>query len=163
MRAPFYFTSLPSAFALFTLSPVANISLRRGDAIVVNLASRQHCARSERKPVIRAKLCLSHCQLARPPPPVETGHSPDLPRMYLNLTKPFIFQIRQLSGERNIKLIWWYIAAINEDEPIKKDCLGKEKFQVVLVGYEDALQKLTYQLDREILQKAINVVEATYG
>lgn len=99
----------------------------------------------------------------RAPPQVETEQSPDSPRTYPNLTEPFTLQIRQLSGERNIKLIWWYIAAINEDEPFSKDRPGEDEFQVALFSYEEALQKLTFQLDREILQKAIDVFEATYG
>lgn len=106
---------------------------------------------------------------APPPPQDETTeqHSPpDLPRTYPHLTEPFTLQIRQLGGERNIKLIWWYIVVVNEDEPFPtEDRPGEEKenFQVALFSYEEALQKLTFQLDREILQKAIDLVEATYS
>lgn len=169
MQAPFYFISLPNVFAFFTWFLAANISLQKEDAIAVNLALRQHCVRSERKPVIRAELCRSPCRLAPPPAPqveTETEHySPDdSPRTYPDLIEPFTLQIRQLSEEqRNIKLIWWYIAAINEDEPFSEDRPGEEKFQVELFSYEEALRKLTFQVDREVLQRAIDMVEATYG
>ena len=111
----------------------------------------------------------------RAPPQVETEHYSldDSPRTYPHLTEPFTLQIRQLGGDeqqqqRNIKLIWWYIAAINEDDddeqPFSEDRPGEEEgFRVALFSYEEALRKLTFRLDREVLRQAIGMVEATYG
>ncbi len=75
----------------------------------------------------------------RAPPQVETEqHSPDSPRMYSNLTEPFALQIRQLGEEeRNIKLIWWYVAAVNEDEPftLPQNSLLMRAFRCLVRGF----------------------------
>lgn len=58
-------------------------------------------------------------------------------------------QSRQLA-ETEVKLIWRYVAAIDEDEPMVER-LEEGKFAVELLDYTEALEKLTYQLDREVV------------
>ena len=76
--------------------------------------------------------------------------------------KPFSLHIRRLDAEGNVKLIWWFIAAVEEGKAPKEERPGEERFEVVFYGYEDAVSKLTYQGDRELVEQAIAMVEATY-
>ena len=43
----------------------------------------------------------------RATPLVELGHTPDVSRTFISVTEPFSLQIRQLSADGDIKLIWW--------------------------------------------------------
>jgi 8-oxo-dGTP pyrophosphatase MutT (NUDIX family) len=100
--------------------------------------------------------------VTRNPPAVETEPIPDEPRLHIDASEPFAFQFRRLA-ERNVKLIWWYIAAVNEEEEFKAAIQEKNKFDVEFHSYNDAVQKLTFQMDREMVQKAIDIVGGTYG
>lgn len=99
----------------------------------------------------------------RATPPVESGHTPDVPRTFTRVTEPFSLQIRHLSEDSNIKLIWWFIAAVNEAAEMNTERPGEEKFDVKFFNYKEALEKLTFQYDREILRNATELVRVTYG
>jgi 8-oxo-dGTP pyrophosphatase MutT (NUDIX family) len=100
--------------------------------------------------------------VTRNPPAVETEPVPDEARLHIDASEPFALQFRRLA-EGNVKLIWWYIAAVKEEEAFKADIQEKHKFGVEFNNYADAVQKLTFQMDREMVQKAIDIVEGTYG
>lgn len=90
----------------------------------------------------------------------------DIPRVFNDIIEPFHLQIRQI-GEKNqerIKIIWWYIAAIDEDKLLAtdEDRLQEKRFKVEFYGYEEALKKLTFQSDREVVRNAIEILKATY-
>ncbi|MCJ1264187.1 hypothetical protein MMC22_004058 [Lobaria immixta] len=97
----------------------------------------------------------------RAPPAVETEKLEDVPRTFSGITEPFTLQIRHL-GENDVKLIWWYIAAIDEDKADDKERLGEQQFRVEFYGYDEALGKLTFQTDRDMVKHAIEIVQATY-
>jgi 8-oxo-dGTP pyrophosphatase MutT (NUDIX family) len=97
--------------------------------------------------------------VTRNPPAIETESMPDEPRLHTNVCEPFALQLRRIA-EGNVKLIWWYIAAVNEDEEFKVETQEKDKFAVEFYGYAEAVQKLTFQMDREMVQKAIDIVES---
>lgn len=70
--------------------------------------------------------------------------------------EPFMLTLRSI-GPGNMKLIWWYLAAIDEE----KEHLHRppeDKFEVRLFSFEDALSLLTYQLDRDVLTRAIDLL-----
>jgi 8-oxo-dGTP pyrophosphatase MutT (NUDIX family) len=96
----------------------------------------------------------------RAPPAVETEQLDDRPRFYTNICEPFTLQIRWL-GENQVKLIWWFVAAVNEDVP-QKDTLEGERFAAEFYSYDAVLEKLTFRMDREMVKKAIELVENTY-
>lgn len=100
---------------------------------------------------------------SRAPPAVEMGPSPDVARVYEDSTEPFSLQIRQLDTEGNVKLIWWFIAAVEENEIAKEERPGEERFEVKWHAYEDAVSILTFQGDRDLVSQAIRMVRATYG
>jgi 8-oxo-dGTP pyrophosphatase MutT (NUDIX family) len=94
-------------------------------------------------------------------PKIETEHTPDIPRTFTNVSEPIAVTIRVL-GEQDAKLIWWYVAAIDEEALIDEERLGEEKFDVALFSYEEAVKMLTFQFDRDTVKMAINLVKETY-
>ena len=54
------------------------------------------------------------------------------------------------------------MAAINEDESMVENPQEEGRFAVELLSYADALDKLTFQLDRDMMRKAIDLVTNTY-
>lgn len=96
--------------------------------------------------------------LSRVTPEVETEQTPDTPRLYENISEPFSYTIRTLRGGRT-KFISWYIAAIDENESVG---VGEKRFDATLFGYEEAVEKLTFEDDKKVLEQAIGIVESTY-
>jgi 8-oxo-dGTP pyrophosphatase MutT (NUDIX family) len=95
----------------------------------------------------------------RAPPAIETVDDyPDVPRVHEKVCEPFMLTCRHLDGNCGIKLIWWYIAAIDESAEVGR---GEEQFKSRLVGFEEALSLLTFENDRDIVRKAIDVFEET--
>jgi 8-oxo-dGTP pyrophosphatase MutT (NUDIX family) len=141
--------------------------LKRDEYVLAK--GRRNCGEGARETAVRelAEETGYRCRLVpvtmstRAPPAVETEQLKDVPRTFSEITEPFTLQIRQL-GEDDVKLIWWYIAAIDEDKPHDEERLGEQKFRVEFYGYEEALGKLTFQTDRDMLKNAIEIVQATY-
>lgn len=92
----------------------------------------------------------------RATPVVEAVNTTDEPRIYEGSREPFYLTSRVV-GEKNLKLIWWFIAAINEDEE-EKPC--EDGYDSILVGYKEALENLTFREDRDIVERAIQIVDA---
>ncbi|AEO68620.1 1f60eead-c1c1-45fc-9ede-0c2266dbf5d9 [Thermothielavioides terrestris] len=96
----------------------------------------------------------------RAPPAVEPEQLDDRARFYTGICEPFTLQIRRL-GEGQIKLIWWFVAAVDEETP-PKESPEKDRYAVEFLSYTEVLDKLTFQMDREMVKKAIELVENTY-
>ena len=95
-----------------------------------------------------------------PSPTVGIEPCLDLVRSYPHLIEPFMLTVRELEGELGVKLIWWYIAVLDpEDENGPRRSQGEVDFRAEFFGCGEALEKLTFQLDRDILQRAISIVE----
>ena len=95
---------------------------------------------------------------SRVPPAVETGYTPDEPRVHHDVCEPFMITFRYL-GEDGLKMIGWFIAAIEESQA-KGD--GEADSMVGLFGFGKAMSKLTFENDRDVLQKAIDIFDDTY-
>ncbi|KAI1118477.1 hypothetical protein F5Y14DRAFT_398566 [Nemania sp. NC0429] len=91
-------------------------------------------------------------------PVIEGENVPDEARFYEAVCEPVAVQLRRL-GEGNMKLTWWYVAAVNEDEPTGRH--EAHTFGVELLDFEDAVQKLTFRDNRELVRKAIELVNST--
>jgi hypothetical protein len=91
----------------------------------------------------------------RAPPPDDTGHVQDVPRWHPNTTDPFMVTIRDISGGDNIKLIFWYVAKVDEEALDGAGC-GVLASRARFFGYEEAVQRLTFQEDLEVLQTVEN-------
>ncbi|KAL8774258.1 MAG: hypothetical protein Q9209_001009 [Squamulea sp. 1 TL-2023] len=131
---------------------------------------RRNCGETRQKAAVRevTEECGFPCHLlnvsmlTRAPPAVEVEQLGDVPRFYTGIYEPFTLQIRHIE-EGNIKLIWWYIAAVNEDEPLKEDRHEMGEFVVEFHSFADILEKLTFQVDRDMVKKAIEIVTNTFG
>ncbi|KAL8830054.1 MAG: hypothetical protein Q9191_001647 [Dirinaria sp. TL-2023a] len=125
--------------------------------------SRQNAAMREIVEETGFQCRLVHLNMStRAPPSVETEQLRDEARLYTAICEPFTLQLRRL-GKDDIKLIWWYIAAIDEDQPFMENLQEKDKFAVEFYSYTEAVERLTFQMDREMVQKAIVIVTNTYG
>lgn len=93
----------------------------------------------------------------RCPPLVELdAHTPDKARPYHGSTEPFMMTTRVI-GEGQLKLIWWFIASIDEDNDAPHN-QSEESYEVVLLSYEDAVARLTFLSDRKLVKEAIKIV-----
>ncbi|KAK4078904.1 hypothetical protein Trihar35433_9 [Trichoderma harzianum] len=95
----------------------------------------------------------------RAPPAIETEQLDDRARFYTKICEPFTLQVRHL-GKDQVKLIWWFVVAVDE-EVLPKETM-EEKCAVEFYSYTDVLNKLTFQMDRDMVKKAIELVENTY-
>ena len=67
---------------------------------------------------------------------------------------------RALRDGQSIKMIWWYIGAIDEDsEPDE----GESAYSAKLFDLDEAVATLTFASDREVVRKASEIFLATYG
>ncbi|KAF4949828.1 hypothetical protein FGADI_8625 [Fusarium gaditjirri] len=82
----------------------------------------------------------------------------DEARLFKGVYEPFSVQMRRIA-EGEMKLIWWYVAAVNENKPVGK-C--EDEFEIVWCGHEEVLEKLTFQNDRELVARAIKLVQSCY-
>ncbi|KFA46210.1 hypothetical protein S40293_07162 [Stachybotrys chartarum IBT 40293] len=62
-------------------------------------------------------------------------------------------------GEGELKLIWWFMAAVIEDEPVGQR--EEHKFEVEFHDYDTVLEILTDKDDRELVRKAIELTKAS--
>ncbi|KAF2630904.1 hypothetical protein BU25DRAFT_251966 [Macroventuria anomochaeta] len=101
--------------------------------------------------------CILHpvTMSTRAPPKDEKGDVADEARIVPNLTEPFMCTTRLL-GEFNIKFIWWYIAALDKNGTTKSD--GEANFIPEFYSWEEALKTITFEDDRRILERAIELV-----
>jgi ADP-ribose pyrophosphatase YjhB (NUDIX family) len=84
----------------------------------------------------------------------------DKARVYSDLTEPFMFTLRPLAPGNGVKLIFWFIAAVDETD-LSTDG-GEDMFQVASFSYEEAVEKLTWDTDRDVLKQAVKLVEQSY-
>lgn len=93
----------------------------------------------------------------RAPPTIETDHHvPDEVREFPYLTEPFMLMIRE-TAQSNVKLIWRYIAILDKDAPVAMPT-GEVDFEAKFFPFVEALQKLSFHNDREVLERAISLV-----
>jgi hypothetical protein len=77
------------------------------------------------------------------------------------LTEPFVCTFRELPNDTGVKIIWWFIALV--DDVNERKGPGEDTFRVEFFECEEAVQKLTFETDREVLRKAIQIVHETLG
>ncbi|KAG5208162.1 NUDIX domain-containing [Trichophyton interdigitale] len=82
---------------------------------------------------------------------------PDQARVYHALTEPFMLSTREL-GKYNVKLIWWYIAELEKGVQ-KTD--GERGFTAQFFRCGEAIQRLTFRDDRDVLAKAVSLVNGS--
>ncbi|MCJ1437822.1 hypothetical protein MMC27_007209 [Xylographa pallens] len=93
----------------------------------------------------------------RAPPAVEIGLTPDAARVCEGVNEPIAVTIREVDGGRGVKIISWYVAAFEERDGAEGG-EGEEHFEVGFFDYEEVVKRLTFQGDRDIVQRAIDIV-----
>ena len=152
---------------LFRLSTreICILHLLRGDEYILP-KGRRNLHESHKTTAIRETIeetgipckLLSIDMHSRVCPMIETEHVPDEARLYGGVCEPIALQQRHI-GEGEIKLIWWFVASVNEEMPVGPH--EKDNFEVKFHNYEEVLEKLTFKDDREIVKKAIDLVNKT--
>ncbi|KAF9463210.1 NUDIX hydrolase domain-like protein [Collybia nuda] len=90
-------------------------------------------------------------------------NAPDVATVGDNLIEPFAITIRDLK-EDGIKVISWFITLVNEEEGKAHGTQTEsETFDSVFVEAGDAVERLTFQGDREVAQQALDIVNANYN
>ncbi|KAI2605369.1 uncharacterized protein GGS25DRAFT_524885 [Hypoxylon fragiforme] len=125
---------------------------------------RRNC--SEPRPVTAVREVLEEsgyavrlCPLTmatRAPSALEPADVRDVPRTYEALTEPFVLDFRELGGGDGVKLVWWYIAELEGVEGgVGK---GEEGFEARWFPCAEAVERLTFRQDREVLERALGIV-----
>lgn len=86
----------------------------------------------------------------------------DKPRLHDNLTEPFMCTIRELARGNGVKIIWWYIAAL-DDDAFERIRPGEAGFKPAFFPCKEAIEKLSFESDREVVRRAIQILEETMG
>ena len=93
------------------------------------------------------------------------AHQEDIPRRAVNSTEPFAVTIRPLQKKNNVKLIFWYVAVL--DDPESAEAGPKIGTHMHAEGFEesglfevgDALELLSFESDKELLRQAAAFAE----
>jgi len=70
---------------------------------------------------------------------------------------PFALTVREERGQRR-KLIWWYIAKVDESREQEERSEVDLDLEPALVSYEEAVRMLSFKGDRELVERAIELV-----
>ena len=111
-----------------------------------------------------------------PPADDDDPNVPDLPREESRITEPFMLMVRDTTAatasksdlfgeEESVKLIWWYVAVYEGNIDQTSQGLspkGEDWYSVEWFSYRDAVERLSFETDREVVRRAIEIVEATY-
>ncbi|KAF2472247.1 uncharacterized protein BDR25DRAFT_393125 [Lindgomyces ingoldianus] len=127
---------------------------------------RRNCGESRKEAALRevveetGYLChlLPVTMATRAPPADGSTDIPDMARTYPNLTEPFMFTMREIEGGSSVKLIWWYIATLDSGSGATT-LTGEADFAPEFFPCEEALDRLTFQPDRDVLKQAVRLVE----
>ncbi|KAJ5333745.1 NUDIX domain [Penicillium brevicompactum] len=103
----------------------------------------------------RARLCPVK-MWTRAPPKDEEGCVQDIPRLYPDLTEPFMVTTRQLGGS-GVKIIWWYIAVL--EGFVGEPGSHEKEFSSRFFPLDEAVEMLSFENDRSVLRKAISIIE----
>ena len=94
----------------------------------------------------------------RAPPP--GSQEKDTAALMTDATEPFAVTVRTIEPT-NVKFTWWYIAEWTGDPKQEGTQTESECFTSEFMDVEVALQKLMFATDREVVEKAANIVRAS--
>ncbi|KAI1405184.1 hypothetical protein F4819DRAFT_482941 [Hypoxylon fuscum] len=122
---------------------------------------RRNCNESRKAAAIREVREESGCEIqlcpvtmtTRAPAEIEAADVKDEPRAYDSLTEPFMLDVRDLGKGKGVKLVWWFIAEL-DGVPGE----GEAQFNPKFFECDKAVHQLTFQKDREVLLKALELM-----
>ncbi|KAF2255592.1 hypothetical protein BU26DRAFT_557105 [Trematosphaeria pertusa] len=95
----------------------------------------------------------------RATPAHESPNFKDKAQVYDDLMEPFMCTIRDLKRPQGVKIIWWFIAALEADDDEAEKLPGEARYEPKFLPCKEAIQTLTFLGDRDILVRAIELVE----
>ncbi|GKT64723.1 NUDIX domain-containing protein [Colletotrichum tofieldiae] len=147
---------------------------------------RRNCGESRHEAALREVLEETglRCRLlpvdmaTRAPAPDDEAGAPDEAAARQAITEPFTLTTRSIDGGTGVKLIWWYVATVEGGNGAEENTAGGEhggrrtrreentaggeaQFAARFFGCDEAVGKLTFETDREILRRAIDLVKRT--
>ncbi|KAI0465675.1 NUDIX domain-containing protein [Xylaria cf. heliscus] len=142
---------------------VLNLTTRGGEWVLPKgrrncHETRQEAARREVREESGYGVALLPLTLpTRAPSAAEPPDVGDVARVYDAVVEPFMLDVRDLAG-KGVKLVWWFVAQL---DPAALDAKGEgeEKFRAVWLRPADALLRLTFQKDRDVLSRAVQLVQ----
>ncbi|KAK4539221.1 hypothetical protein LTR36_000876 [Oleoguttula mirabilis] len=93
---------------------------------------------------------------SRAPP---TGDDDDGVHVYESVYEAFMVTLRHLD-ERDVKVIWWYVAAV--DERAGKAAGEQQSVEAVLVDFGAAVEQLTFAEDQEVMKRGLRLYVDTH-
>ncbi|KAL0935143.1 NUDIX domain-containing protein [Colletotrichum truncatum] len=129
---------------------------------------RRNCGESRHEAALREVLEETgfQCRLlpvdmsTRAPAPDDDANAPDTAATRQGIREPFMLTLRNIDGGAGVKLIWWYVAAVENSHAMGK-MAGETQFDAKFFSCDEAIEKLTFENDRDILRKAIVLVKQT--
>ncbi|GAW26444.1 putative NUDIX domain-containing protein [Rosellinia necatrix] len=92
--------------------------------------------------------------ITRAPSDLEPADVGDVPRVYDDITEPFMLDVRDLGTDMGVKLVWWFVAELDGT------CgEGEAQFKPTFLKCDRALERLTFQKDRDVLRRAMELME----
>jgi 8-oxo-dGTP pyrophosphatase MutT (NUDIX family) len=70
--------------------------------------------------------------------------------------------IEEETRDGGVKLIWWFAAVCTGADKVDGTQTAVESFESAFFGVDEALRRATFQTDREVIAKAVELVRATY-
>ncbi|KAI0537924.1 NUDIX domain-containing protein [Xylaria digitata] len=90
----------------------------------------------------------------RAPSDHEPADVRDVPRVYNDVVEPFMLDVRDLGKEKGVKLVWWFVATLDGTAGE-----GESQFKATFMRPDRAVERLTFQKDRDVLRRAIEIME----
>ena len=118
--------------------------------------------------------------------PAATAQTKDAPECVHACEEPFMLTLRRTTTSRpingnasggcsasiaaaeedarngGVKLIWWYASVCTGADKVDGTQTAVESFESTFFGVDEALRRATFQTDREVIAKAVELVRATY-
>ncbi|TGJ83174.1 hypothetical protein E0Z10_g5577 [Xylaria hypoxylon] len=83
-----------------------------------------------------------------------TGCVRDVPRVYDDVVEPFMLDVRDLGKGKGVKLVWWFVATLDGTAGE-----GESQFKTTFMRPDRAIERLTFQKDRDVLRRAVELME----
>jgi 8-oxo-dGTP pyrophosphatase MutT (NUDIX family) len=91
--------------------------------------------------------------------PIPGVNCKDFVDMGDDLIEPIAITVRDL-GEKGLKVIWWYITLAEEGEKVQGTQTESETFDSTFVDAASAVERLSFQGDRDVVKQALDIVNA---
>lgn len=103
--------------------------------------------------------------------PLPSSQTKDCIEVVKDCEEPFMMTLRNVpnKGENGkvggVKLIWWYVTVVDkaEEEKIEGTQTAVESYVSEFVDVGEAMERATFQSDRDVIRRAVELVNETYG